>query len=135
MAIEIAADLLKKLHYIGRKMENVGQAVVWFGGKKEPGEEEEKQGDGEEEEEEEKEEKNEEPRMTMKSLVKHLGDQFNIPEEELANFDMSAFVDNAIKVEKGEIATLRRVMNVSKQKIFMKWQSNVYSSHSLIESK
>lgn len=45
--------------------------------------------------------------MTMKSLVKHLGDQFNIPEEELANFDMSAFVDNAIKVEKGEIATLR----------------------------
>ncbi|EGT50031.1 CBN-TWK-9 protein [Caenorhabditis brenneri] len=34
MAIEIAADLLKKLHYIGRKMENVGQAVVWFGGKK-----------------------------------------------------------------------------------------------------
>ncbi|CDR32785.1 Potassium channel domain-containing protein [Caenorhabditis elegans] len=80
MAIEIAADLLKKLHYIGRKMENVGQAVVWFGGKK----------------------------MTMKSLVKHLGDQFNIPEEELANFDMSAFVDNAIKVEKGEIATLRK---------------------------
>ncbi|CAI2350495.1 unnamed protein product [Caenorhabditis sp. 36 PRJEB53466] len=80
MAIEIAADLLKKLHYIGRKMENVGSAVVWFGGKK----------------------------MTMKALVKHLGDQFNIPEEELANFDMSAFVDNAIKVEKGEMATLRK---------------------------
>ncbi|EFO90908.1 CRE-TWK-9 protein [Caenorhabditis remanei] len=80
MAIEIAADLLKKLHYVGRKMENVGQAVVWFGGKK----------------------------MTMKALVKHLGDQFNIPEEELANLDMTAFVDNAIKVEKGEIATLRK---------------------------
>ncbi|CAI5448477.1 unnamed protein product [Caenorhabditis angaria] len=46
--------------------------------------------------------------MTMKSLVKHLGDQFNIPQEELANFDMSQFVDNAIKVEKGEIATLRK---------------------------
>ena len=45
--------------------------------------------------------------MTMKALVKHLGDQFNIPEEELANLDMTAFVDNAIKVEKGEIATLR----------------------------
>uniref|UniRef100_A0A8R1I912 Potassium channel domain-containing protein n=1 Tax=Caenorhabditis japonica TaxID=281687 RepID=A0A8R1I912_CAEJA len=80
MAIEIAADLLKKLHYIGRKMENVGSAVVWFGGKK----------------------------MTMKALVKHLGDQFNIPEAELANFDMSQFVDDAIKVEKGEIATLRK---------------------------
>ncbi|CAI5448479.1 unnamed protein product [Caenorhabditis angaria] len=34
MAIEIAADLLKKIHYAGRKMENVASAVVWFGGKK-----------------------------------------------------------------------------------------------------
>lgn len=34
IAIEIAADTLKKLHYFGRKMENVGNVQVWFGGKK-----------------------------------------------------------------------------------------------------
>ena len=34
IAIEIAADYLKKLHYFGRKIENVGNVVIWFGGKK-----------------------------------------------------------------------------------------------------
>jgi hypothetical protein len=34
IAIEIAADYLKKLHYFGRKMENVGNVAIWFGGKK-----------------------------------------------------------------------------------------------------
>ncbi|CAB3405701.1 unnamed protein product [Caenorhabditis bovis] len=80
MAIEIAADLLKQIHYAGRKMEDAANAVVWFGGKK----------------------------MKMKNLVQYLGDQFNIPKEELANFDVTQFVDNAMKVEKGEIATLRK---------------------------
>ncbi|CAI4231902.1 unnamed protein product [Auanema sp. JU1783] len=80
MAIEIAADLLKKIHYAGRKMENMANAVVWFGGKK----------------------------MTMKNLVKYLGDQFNIDEEELANLNLDQFVDNAIKVEAGEMKSLRK---------------------------
>lgn len=43
----------------------------------------------------------------MKALVKNLGDQFNIPEEELANFNMDLFVDAAIKVEAGELKSLR----------------------------
>uniref|UniRef100_A0A0K0DMY7 Ion_trans_2 domain-containing protein n=1 Tax=Angiostrongylus cantonensis TaxID=6313 RepID=A0A0K0DMY7_ANGCA len=34
MTIELAADILRKLHYVGRKMDNVASAVVWFGGKK-----------------------------------------------------------------------------------------------------
>ncbi|RCN42627.1 Ion channel [Ancylostoma caninum] len=34
MAIELAADLLRKLHYVGRKMDNMANVVVWFGGKK-----------------------------------------------------------------------------------------------------
>ena len=34
IAIEIAADYLKKLHYFGRKIESVGNVVIWFGGKK-----------------------------------------------------------------------------------------------------
>uniref|UniRef100_A0A0K0DJU4 Ion_trans_2 domain-containing protein n=1 Tax=Angiostrongylus cantonensis TaxID=6313 RepID=A0A0K0DJU4_ANGCA len=34
IAIEIAADALKKLHYFGRKVENVASIQVWFGGKK-----------------------------------------------------------------------------------------------------
>ncbi|PAV58653.1 hypothetical protein WR25_10040 [Diploscapter pachys] len=80
VAIEIAADLLKKIHYAGRPMENIGNAVVWFGGK----------------------------RMTMKALVKNLGDKFNIPQEELENLNIDQFVDNAIKVEKGELQTLRK---------------------------
>ncbi len=34
IAIEIAADYLKKLHYFGRKMPNVGNVSIWFGGQK-----------------------------------------------------------------------------------------------------
>lgn len=45
--------------------------------------------------------------MTMKALVKNLGDKFNIPQEELENLNIDQFVDNAIKVEKGELQTLR----------------------------
>lgn len=33
-AIEIAADTLKKLHYYGRKIENVASVSIWFGSKK-----------------------------------------------------------------------------------------------------
>ncbi|CAJ0932655.1 unnamed protein product, partial [Mesorhabditis belari] len=80
MAVEIAADALKKLHHFGRKVENVAQTMVWFGGKK----------------------------MTMKALVKHLGDQLNIPEEEMAKFNFEQFVENAVKVEAGEMKTLRK---------------------------
>ncbi|VDK46074.1 unnamed protein product, partial [Cylicostephanus goldi] len=79
MAIDLAADLLRKLHYVGRKMDDMSNVVVWFGGKK----------------------------MTMKSLVKNLGDQFNIPEGEMANFNLEQFVEAAMKVEAGEIKTLR----------------------------
>ncbi|CAJ0601024.1 unnamed protein product [Cylicocyclus nassatus] len=79
IAIEIAADTLKKLHYFGRKVENVANVQVWFGGKK----------------------------ISMKALVKNLGDQFNVPLDELDNLNLEQFVDNAIKVEQGELATLR----------------------------
>jgi hypothetical protein len=34
MIIEVAADLLKKLHYMGRKLENVASTEIWFGGRK-----------------------------------------------------------------------------------------------------
>lgn len=33
IAIDLAADYLKRLHYYGRKIENVGQVVIWFGAK------------------------------------------------------------------------------------------------------
>lgn len=79
IAIEIAADTLKKLHYFGRKMENVANVQVWFGGKK----------------------------ISMKALVKNLGDQFNVPIDELETLNLEQFVDNAMKVEQGELATLR----------------------------
>uniref|UniRef100_A0A7I4YRD0 TWiK family of potassium channels protein 7 n=1 Tax=Haemonchus contortus TaxID=6289 RepID=A0A7I4YRD0_HAECO len=79
IAIEIAADTLKKLHYFGRKIENVGNVAIWFGGKK----------------------------ITMKALVRNLGDQFNLPTTVVKNLDLDRFVDQAIKVEEGEIETLR----------------------------
>ncbi|KAK6022133.1 hypothetical protein OSTOST_12182, partial [Ostertagia ostertagi] len=80
MAIELAADLLRKVHYVGREVEDVASTVVWFGGKK----------------------------MTMRKLIRNLGDQFNVPEEELAKFDLNQFVNDAMKVEAGEIKTLRK---------------------------
>lgn len=43
----------------------------------------------------------------MKSLVKNLGDQFNLPLTTIKNLDLDVFVDNAIKVEEGELETLR----------------------------
>lgn len=33
IAIEIAAEYLKMLHYFGRKLDNVGNVQIWFGGK------------------------------------------------------------------------------------------------------
>lgn len=46
----------------------------------------------------------------MKALVKNLGDQFNLPTNQIDNFVTSGldnFVEQAIKVEEGEIETLR----------------------------
>ncbi|VDM50378.1 unnamed protein product [Toxocara canis] len=79
LTFDIAAQYLRKVHYFGRKIENVANAVIWFGGKK----------------------------MSLKSLVRHLGDHFNIPLDELNNLNLDTFVDAAIKVEAGEIKTLR----------------------------
>uniref|UniRef100_A0A1I7RTJ9 TWiK family of potassium channels protein 7 n=1 Tax=Bursaphelenchus xylophilus TaxID=6326 RepID=A0A1I7RTJ9_BURXY len=80
MAIEIAAEFLKKLHYFGRKIEDVASVDIWFGGRK----------------------------MKLKSLIRHLGDQLNIPVEELDKFDINNFVGDAMKVKDGELKTLRK---------------------------
>lgn len=46
----------------------------------------------------------------MKSLVKNLGDQFNLPLTTIKDLDLDVFVDNAIKVEEGELETLRVIL-------------------------
>ncbi|VDN29753.1 unnamed protein product [Gongylonema pulchrum] len=79
IAIEIASDYLKMLHYFGRKLDNVANVQIWFGGKM----------------------------LTVKQLVRNLGDHFNLPVEQIAELDLDEFVDAAIKVEAGELATLR----------------------------
>ncbi|GMR49891.1 hypothetical protein PMAYCL1PPCAC_20086 [Pristionchus mayeri] len=79
IAIEIAADYLKKLHYFGRKIENVGHVKVWFGGQQ----------------------------ISMRQLVKNLGDQFNVPVDQLQDLNLEKFVDDAMRVEAGELTTLR----------------------------
>ena len=43
----------------------------------------------------------------MKALVKNLGDQFNLPTTIVKDLDLDNFVEQAIKVEEGEIETLR----------------------------
>lgn len=46
-------------------------------------------------------------RMKLKNLIKNLGDQFNIPVEQLRNLNLEDFVETAIKVEQGEVENLR----------------------------
>ncbi|KAK5985426.1 TWiK family of potassium channels protein 9, partial [Trichostrongylus colubriformis] len=46
-------------------------------------------------------------KISMKALVKNLGDQFNVPIDEIDTLNLEQFVDNAIKVQEGELATLR----------------------------
>lgn len=43
----------------------------------------------------------------MQQLVRNLGDHFNLPVDQIAELDLDEFVDAAIKVEAGELATLR----------------------------
>ncbi|KAI6200622.1 hypothetical protein M3Y96_00753400 [Aphelenchoides besseyi] len=78
MAIEIASDLLKKIHYFGRKVD-AHATEIWFGGKK----------------------------MTLKNLIGHLSDQLNIPIEQLEGFNINTFIQDSIKVADGELKTLR----------------------------
>lgn len=33
IAIEIGSEYMKKLHYLGKKMKDVAQTKIWFGGK------------------------------------------------------------------------------------------------------
>lgn len=48
----------------------------------------------------------------MKQLVKNLGDQFNLPVHEIADLNLDHFVDAAIRVEAGELATLRVIYSI-----------------------
>ena len=43
----------------------------------------------------------------MKQLIKNLADQFNLPTSAIKTLDIDDFVENAIKVETGELETLR----------------------------
>ncbi|KAI1727832.1 ion channel domain-containing protein [Ditylenchus destructor] len=80
-AIEIFANYLRKLHYFGRNVDRVANIHVWFGAK----------------------------RLTIKQLVKGLGDQFDLPEKKIEKLNLETLVQNAIKVESGEIAPFRSV--------------------------
>ncbi|KAI6175922.1 hypothetical protein M3Y97_00743200 [Aphelenchoides bicaudatus] len=88
MLIEVAADFLKKLHYFGRKIENVAQTEIWFGGRK----------------------------MKLQNLIKHLGDQLNVPIEKLEELNLQHFVEESIKVASGELKALKKFLFVFKQR-------------------
>ncbi|VDK86372.1 unnamed protein product [Litomosoides sigmodontis] len=79
IAIEIAADTLKKLHYFRRKIKNFGNIEIWFGGK----------------------------RLTVRQIIRNFCDQFNVPDTALSNFNIGNFVEQAIEVEAGERPPLR----------------------------
>ncbi|KAI6214324.1 hypothetical protein M3Y94_00254100 [Aphelenchoides besseyi] len=84
MAIEIASDLLKKIHYFGRKVD-AHATEIWFGGKK----------------------------MKLKNLIGHLSDQLNIPIEQLEGFNINTFIQDSLKVADGELKTLRNKVRLS----------------------
>jgi hypothetical protein len=46
--------------------------------------------------------------MKLQNLIKHLGDQLNIPIEELQKFDITNFVEESIKVASGELKALKK---------------------------
>uniref|UniRef100_A0A914DZW6 RCK C-terminal domain-containing protein n=1 Tax=Acrobeloides nanus TaxID=290746 RepID=A0A914DZW6_9BILA len=54
---------------------------IWFGGKK----------------------------LTLQQLIKNLGDQLNLDSDVLDQLDLDSFVENAIKVEAGELSSLRNM--------------------------
>lgn len=71
----------------------------------------------------------------MKALVKNLGDQFNVPIDELETLNLEQFVDNAIKVEEGELATLRvSGSNFSSGVIFFRTEQWLKESFRLVRS-
>ena len=57
----------------------------------------------------------------MNALVKNLGDQLNVPVEDLENLDLAKFVDDAIKVEAGELTTLRVSFHITAYSYFPKF--------------
>lgn len=50
-------------------------------------------------------------RMKLTNLIRHLGDQLNIPIEELQNFDIQHFVEDSLKAAGGELKKLSRSTN------------------------
>lgn len=51
----------------------------------------------------------------MSQLVKNLGDKFNLEISDIENLDLEKFVTDAIKVEAGELSTLRVSFNMHPQ--------------------
>jgi hypothetical protein len=43
----------------------------------------------------------------MKQLVQNLGDQFNLPIDDIKDLNLDKFVESAIEVEAGRLPTLR----------------------------
>ena len=58
--------------------------------------------------------------MTMKQLVKNLGDQFNLPVTSVQNLDLDSFVDNAIKASNSFFAGISNYRIISCRGFFAK---------------
>lgn len=54
-------------------------------------------------------------RMKMKALMAYLGEQFGVDPEQIKNLNIESFVESAIKVEAGEIKTLRPEVKIFKK--------------------
>ncbi|VDN06862.1 unnamed protein product [Thelazia callipaeda] len=103
-AVEIAAEYLRMLHYFGRNFDHVGNVKIWFANFKT---EYFSMLIGQQKGRLILHLSKTELRLTMKQLVRNFGDHFNIPLDEIANLNLHEFVEAAIKVEAGEISTLR----------------------------
>lgn len=63
--------------------------------------------------------------MKLQNLIKHLGDQLNIPIEELEKFNIHNFVEESIKVASGELKALKKFSISSSNKESVKVRTPV----------
>jgi hypothetical protein len=67
--------------------------------------------------------------MKLQNLIKHLGDQLQIPIEELEKFNIHNFVEESIKVASGELKALKKFSISSSNKESVKIREPVVAAN------